>query len=83
MARSSCKDERSPSRVSGVTALSPHTPAPSLLATTEKAKILDSNREVVGLHKQRYVFPIIIHVTKASGAAADSIFLGTIKVGSP
>lgn len=49
-------------------------------AHAERAKILNSDREVVGLHKQRYVFPLIIHVIKASGAAADSIFLGTIKV---
>jgi len=46
----------------------------------EQAKILDSDREVVGLHKQRYVFPLIIHVSKISGAAADSIFLGVVKV---
>ena len=38
---------------------------------------------MVGLHKQRYVFPLVIHVTKISGAAADSIFLGVLKVRDP
>lgn len=39
--------------------------------TTGKAKILDSVREVVAIHKDRYVFPLKIAVTKVSGTGAD------------
>jgi hypothetical protein len=45
-----------------------------------KAKILDSQREVLGLHKANHVFPIQITVTKTSGSGADSVFLGILKV---
>lgn len=46
---------------------------------TGKAKILDSQREVLGQHKENFVFPIRITVTRSSGAGADSIFMGVIK----
>ena len=44
-----------------------------------KAKIMDSVREVVALHKDRYVFPGRVVVTRASGTGMDSIFMGYIK----
>ncbi|GAX73194.1 hypothetical protein CEUSTIGMA_g647.t1 [Chlamydomonas eustigma] len=48
-------------------------------AITGKAKILDSQREVLGLHKANHVFPIQITVTKTTGSGADSVFLGILK----
>lgn len=48
-----------------------------------KAKILDTVREVVGLHHERYVFPAKIAVTKVSGTGVDSMFMGVIKVSPP
>jgi hypothetical protein len=45
-----------------------------------KAKILDSVREVVALHKDRYVFPVKIAVTKVSGTGVQSIFMGVLRV---
>lgn len=45
-----------------------------------KAKILDDLREVVALHRDRYVFPIKILVTKSQGSGADAIFMGLLKV---
>lgn len=48
--------------------------------TTGKAKILDTLREVVGIHKDMYVFPLKLAVTKVSGTGADSLFMGVIKV---
>lgn len=47
--------------------------------TTGKAKILDTVREVLGLHKERYVFPARIMVTKVSGDGMDSVFMGVFK----
>ena len=44
------------------------------------AKILDSVREVVGLHKERYVFPVSILVSKVSGTGDDALFMGVVKV---
>ncbi|KAG2497251.1 hypothetical protein HYH03_004835 [Edaphochlamys debaryana] len=41
--------------------------------------ILDSVREVVALHKERYVFPISLCVTKMSGTGADSVFLAVAR----
>ncbi|KXZ42959.1 hypothetical protein GPECTOR_109g202 [Gonium pectorale] len=41
--------------------------------------ILDSVREVVALHKDRYVFPVSLCVTKLSGVGADSVFLGLLR----
>jgi hypothetical protein len=35
---------------------------------------------VVGLHKERYVFPLNIEVTKASGAGAEAIFVGVLRL---
>lgn len=48
-------------------------------ANAGKARILDSVREVVALHKERFVFPVRIAVTRVSGAGADSIFMGVLK----
>lgn len=45
-----------------------------------KAKILDSMREVVALHRDRYVFPVRILVTKTQGTGADATFMGMLKV---
>ncbi|GLI68263.1 hypothetical protein VaNZ11_012618, partial [Volvox africanus] len=47
--------------------------------TTGKAKILDELREVVALHRDRYVFPIKILVSKSQGNGADAIFMGLLK----
>ncbi|GLC73343.1 hypothetical protein PLESTF_001365300 [Pleodorina starrii] len=41
--------------------------------------ILDTVREVVALHKERYVFPMSLCVTRMSGAGTDSIFLGVAR----
>ncbi len=36
-----------------------------------EARLLDSVREVVGLHRERYVFPLNMCVTKLSGMGTD------------
>ncbi|KAG2443203.1 hypothetical protein HYH02_009280 [Chlamydomonas schloesseri] len=41
--------------------------------------ILDTVREVLALHKERYVFPMQLCVTKMSGTGTDSIFLGVAR----
>ncbi|GLI61938.1 hypothetical protein VaNZ11_004468 [Volvox africanus] len=41
--------------------------------------ILDTVREVVALHKDRYVFPMALCVTRMSGMGSDSIFLGVAR----
>ncbi|PNW74156.1 hypothetical protein CHLRE_13g587550v5 [Chlamydomonas reinhardtii] len=41
--------------------------------------ILDTVREVVALHKERYVFPMQLCVTKMSGTGSDSVFLGVVR----
>ncbi|KAI8475137.1 MAG: hypothetical protein J3K34DRAFT_517581 [Monoraphidium minutum] len=46
--------------------------------TTGNAKILDNTRQVVALHKARYVFPVTIYVTKVSGNGGDAIFMGSV-----
>ncbi len=50
------------------------------MAPAGKAKILDSMREVVALHRDRYVFPVRILVTKTQGTGADASFMGMLKV---
>lgn len=35
--------------------------------------------QVVALHKDHYVFPLTIAVTKASGSGADAIFMGVLQ----
>eukprot|EP00775_Hariotina_reticulata_P007071 gene7071-7284_t len=47
--------------------------------TTGKAKILDTLREVVGLHQDHYVFPLHLMVTKVSGTGPDAIFMGVLQ----
>ncbi|KAG2446966.1 hypothetical protein HYH02_008120 [Chlamydomonas schloesseri] len=51
--------------------------------TTAEPHILDSVREVVALHKERYVFPISLCVTKMSGTGSDSVFLGVMRLLPP
>ncbi|KAG2429691.1 hypothetical protein HYH02_013949 [Chlamydomonas schloesseri] len=41
--------------------------------------ILDTVRDVVALHKDRFVFPLQLCVTKLSGIGTDSIFLGVLR----
>jgi hypothetical protein len=48
-------------------------------AFSGKAKILDSLREVVALHRERYVFPIRILVSKTGGSGADATFMGLLQ----
>jgi hypothetical protein len=60
-----------------VDALTPACPVHNL---TGKAKILDTVREVVGLHKDRYVFPAKLIVTKVSGANMEPMYLGVVRV---
>ncbi|KAL6757720.1 hypothetical protein V8C86DRAFT_1620236 [Haematococcus lacustris] len=43
---------------------------------TGKAKILDSTRAFVAVHKDRFVLPISVFVTKVSGVGEDSVFMG-------
>lgn len=45
-----------------------------------KGVILDKNSEFVALHKERYVFAVLIHVTRVMGMGQDSIFMGTVQV---
>ena len=35
--------------------------------------------QVVALHKEHYVFPLTIAVTKVSGSGTDAIFMGVLK----
>ncbi len=42
-------------------------------------RILDTVRDVVALHRDRYVFPLQLCVTKLSGVGADAIFLGCLR----
>lgn len=44
-----------------------------------KAKVLDTVAEVLALHKDRYVFPIKLAVTKVSGSGSDMVFMGVLK----
>ncbi|GFH11724.1 PAS domain-containing protein, partial [Haematococcus lacustris] len=48
---------------------------------TGKAKILDSTRAFVAVHKDRFVLPISVFVTKVSGVGEDSVFMGVFSVG--
>ncbi|KAG2423934.1 hypothetical protein HXX76_014875 [Chlamydomonas incerta] len=41
--------------------------------------ILDTVREVVGLHKERFVFPLSLCVTRMNGTGSDSVFLGVAR----
>ncbi|EFJ48000.1 hypothetical protein VOLCADRAFT_91579 [Volvox carteri f. nagariensis] len=47
--------------------------------STGEPHILDTVREMVALHKDRYVFPTSLCVTRLSGVGSDSIFLGVIR----
>lgn len=35
--------------------------------------------QVVALHKEHYVFPISLAVTRVSGSGAEAVFMGVIK----
>ncbi|GFR45040.1 hypothetical protein Agub_g6410 [Astrephomene gubernaculifera] len=60
-----------------------HSQYMSRYRTTGESHILDIVREVVALHKDRYVFPLMICVTKMSGTGSDSVFLGVIRPLAP
>jgi len=47
--------------------------------TTGKVNIIDQVMGVVALHKDRYVFPTKLLVTKVSGTGADSVFMGVMR----
>ncbi|WIA28374.1 hypothetical protein OEZ86_010920 [Tetradesmus obliquus] len=47
--------------------------------TTGHAKLLDVTREVVALHKDRYVFPVTLTVSKLSGSGAETTFMSVLK----
>jgi hypothetical protein len=36
--------------------------------------------QVVALHKERYVFPIVLTVSKLSGSGAETTFMSVLKV---
>ncbi|KAJ9517556.1 hypothetical protein QJQ45_025104, partial [Haematococcus lacustris] len=44
-----------------------------------KSWILDKESEFVGLHKERYVFGVLIHISKVMGMGQDSIFMGVVE----
>eukprot|EP00882_Tetradesmus_deserticola_P006573 GHRQ01006917.1.p1 GENE.GHRQ01006917.1~~GHRQ01006917.1.p1 ORF type:complete len:1485 (+),score=562.58 GHRQ01006917.1:723-5177(+) len=46
---------------------------------TGHAKLLDLTREVVAMHKERYVFPLVLTVSKLSGSGAESTFMSVLK----
>lgn len=39
--------------------------------------------QVVALHRERYVFPVTLKVTRVSGTGVDAVFMGVMKVGGP
>jgi hypothetical protein len=41
---------------------------------------MNTVREILGLHRERYVFPACVLVTKVSGDGVDSVFMGVFKV---
>eukprot|EP00883_Tetradesmus_obliquus_P002715 jgi/Sobl393_1/12921/SZX78204.1 len=47
--------------------------------STGTARILNSTRMLVALHKDRSVFPILLAVQKLSGVGADAIFMGVLR----
>jgi hypothetical protein len=44
--------------------------------------VIGQVRPMVALHKQKYVIPIRLGVSKVSGSGADSVFMGVIAVGA-
>jgi hypothetical protein len=49
--------------------------------TTGVAKAIGTTREVLGMHRERYVFPLLLGLSKVSGSGPDSTFMAVIKVG--
>jgi hypothetical protein len=49
--------------------------------TSGVAKVLGTTREVVGVHRERYVFPLLLGLSKVSGSGPDSTFMAVLKVG--
>ncbi|KAG2497033.1 hypothetical protein HYH03_005036 [Edaphochlamys debaryana] len=47
--------------------------------STGVPKVMGQVRELIALHRRRYVFPIVLAVSKLSGQGADSQFLGVIR----
>lgn len=39
-----------------------------------------ANAQVVALHKDRYVFPVTLTVSKLSGSGAETTFMSVLKV---
>eukprot|EP00798_Chlamydomonas_sp_ICE-L_P011282 gene11282-18914_t len=77
--RQTILDERNVSMLMPAPFSQRHNAYLSNYATSGKANIIDSVRQVVSLHHQRYVFPVMLAVTKLSGTGADSMFMGIIK----
>lgn len=50
---------------------------------TGEARIINSTRNVVGLTKQRFVFPVSITVLKISGTRDDAVFMGIARQPPP
>lgn len=48
--------------------------------TTGREVVMNRVTELVGLHKDKYVFPFRLAVTKVSGAGDDSLFMGVTNV---
>ncbi|WIA37851.1 hypothetical protein OEZ86_014704 [Tetradesmus obliquus] len=47
--------------------------------TTGQPKILDKTQEMVALHKEHYVFPVTLGVTRVSGTGAEAMFMGVMR----
>lgn len=46
---------------------------------TGQARILSKTRGVVGLHKNRFCFPLLLCVARLSGVGSDALFIGVMK----
>jgi hypothetical protein len=48
--------------------------------TTGKAHMLNRTSNFVAMHKERYVLPVSLNVTKVSGIGEDTMFMGILEV---
>jgi hypothetical protein len=48
--------------------------------TTGKSHLLNRTVSFVAMHKERYVLPVTISVTKVSGIGEDTMFMGILEV---
>lgn len=46
---------------------------------TGKPKILDNVNDVIGMHRDRFVIPLKLYVTKVSGIGMDTVFMGVLQ----